>query len=433
MSKHLLRAISVLNLILVSFYLQAQTTNSYTTPTTWTVPAGVTSLTIKVWGGGGGTGGQDCGAGCSNAAAGPAGYVEASFTVTPGDVIGIYPGAKGANGGNSVSGAGSGAGGADSYPSGNYNGGNGGNAGPSGSSGGGGGGGAASIITINSTIKIVAGGAGGGGGMANMANSGYAGVSSASSNAGTTGGNGTSPAGDGGGGGGGGGGQFASAGGNVHAAGGESAGDGGFIGGNSVSGASSIITNGNTSWANGGQVEITYLSTLPVTWLGFTAIYQNKTVVLNWSTSYEQNTRDYLVQRSTNSTNWVTIGTVTAAGNSTTVRQYNFTDPQPAMGVNYYRLLQRDADNNARYSKVIVVNVAESAASLKVYPNPVMNGTVAISLTEPATVRVYNTSGLKMLEQSFAAGAHSLNVSAFSAGTYYLKINNEGAMFVIQQ
>lgn len=34
-----------------------QTTDTYTTSGTWTVPAGVTSVTVEIWGAGGGGGG----------------------------------------------------------------------------------------------------------------------------------------------------------------------------------------------------------------------------------------------------------------------------------------------------------------------------------------------------------------------------------------
>ncbi len=404
----------------------------YTSSTSWTVPAGVSSITIKVYGGGGGTGGQDCGAGCSNAAAGPAGYVEAMYNVVAGDVIGIYPGGQGANGANSVTGTGGGAGGTDTYPSGNYNGGTGGNAGGSGSSGGGGGGGAASLVTINSTISIVAGGAGGGGGMANMANSGLAGTSTASSNGTNAGGNGTTPGGDGGGGAGSGGGQFASVGAGVHAAGGESAGDGGFIGANAVSGANLVITNGNIAWANAGRIEITFVSTLPVTWLSFTAARQNKAVVLKWSTTAELNAKDFIIQRSTNSTDWTDIGTVNATGSFTTVQQYNFTDQAPLPGLNYYRLQQRDIDGAMKYSKVIAMDMTGMVSLFRLYPNPVVNGTTTISLAEPATATVYGVNGVKLLEKQFPKGTHPLHLSALSAGTYYLRIKDEVIPFVVQ-
>lgn len=432
MNKHLHQSLKLFIIFFSPLYLRSQTTDIYTTTTTWTVPSGVFSVSIKVYGGGGGRGGQDCGAGCTNTLAGNPGYVIADFTVTPGDVIGIYPGGKGSDGLNSVSGSGGGAGGADTYPSGNYNGGNGGNTGASGSSGGGGGGGAASIITINSTIKIITGGAGGGGGMANMASSGWDGNSTTSSNSTTTGGNGTTPGGDGGGGGGGGGGQFASAGGGVHAAGGESAGDGGSRGDNSISGASSITTNGNTSWTNAGRIEITYSTTLPVTWLRFTADHQNKNVVLNWNTATEQNSKDFIIQRSLNGNDWINIGTVNAAGSSNTEKQYSFTDTDPHAGQNFYRLLQRDIDNTSKYSKVIFIDLSGKASNVRMFPNPVINRTTKISLNEAATVIVYNSSGSKLLEKQFPAGTNSFDLSLLPAGTYFLRIKDETITFVIK-
>jgi hypothetical protein len=256
---HLLRFKAfVIPCLFYSLIASAQTTNTYTTNTTWAVPAGISTIVIKVYGGGGGVGGRDCGAGCGNAAAGPVGYVFASYTVTPGDIIGIYPGAKGANGLNNTTANGGGSGGVSTYNS-SYNGGNGGNAGPSGSSGGGGGGGAASLVTINSVFKIVAGGAGAGGGMANSYNSGKAGSSNISANGtSNTGGNGAASIGDGGGGGGGGGGQYGSVGGTVYSIGAETAGNGGYRGNNSLAGATSTFYNTYTTWTNAGRIEITY-------------------------------------------------------------------------------------------------------------------------------------------------------------------------------
>ncbi|HMG69150.1 MAG TPA: hypothetical protein VK588_15740, partial [Chitinophagaceae bacterium] len=158
------RTFLLFSLLFIAIFLRAQKTDTYTSFTTWTVPAGISTVTIKVYGGAGGTGGQDCGAGCTNTAAGQVGFVVASYSVIPGDIIRIYPGGNGINGSNSVTASGGGNGGVASYSA-AYNGGKGGNAGSSGSSGGGGGGGGASVVTINSTIVIVAGGASGGGGM----------------------------------------------------------------------------------------------------------------------------------------------------------------------------------------------------------------------------------------------------------------------------
>lgn len=411
---------------------QSQTTNTYTSSTTWTVPAGVTSLTIKVYGGGGGTGGQDCGAGCSNTAAGNAGYVLATYTVAPGNSIGIYPGGKGANGGNSVSGSGGGAGGTASYGA-AYNGGTGGNAGSSGSSGGGGGGGAASIVTINSVIKIIAGGASGGGGMANLANSGNAGTNTYSANGtSNTGGNGTTPGGDGGGGGGGGGGQYGSLGGNVHAAGGESAGDGGGIGGNSVTGASVITSNGNIAWTSTGQVEITYTVVVPVTWLSFSSTrLTNGAVQLNWSTASEINSKTFSIQRSSNGSDWNDIGSTAAAGNSSSEKNYSYTDVHAGADINYYRIIQIDMDGRSNYSKILVNRPAYSG-DIKLFPNPVTDGAATITLKHADRVIIYNSNGIKILQKELPAGSSLVNVSQYPKGTYYIKTSEGRIAFVIQ-
>ena len=238
----------------------AQTvTLTYTGATTFTVPAGVTSVTVKVHGGAAGMGGSD---GYGNSSAGPAGFINATYTVSPGQIIGVYPGGKGNNGANSATNSGGGAAGVGTYPSLNFNGGWGGNAGSSGSSGGGGGGGAASAVTINSSLVAVAGGAGGGGGSSNCSGCFTSGYGSTNAIAQYNGGNGASGtscgSADGGGGGGGGGGYFASVGGGTFPAAGECAGYGGFVGTNYVTSATSVTSNTVVSWSSNGQVVIEY-------------------------------------------------------------------------------------------------------------------------------------------------------------------------------
>ena len=414
-----------------SFLAYAQTTTVYTTPTTWTVPAGVSSISVNVYGGAGGTGGQDCGAGCTNAAAGNAGYVQASFAVAMGNVVGIYPGGQGANGLNSATANGGGNGGVATYTA-AYNGGKGGNAGPSGSSGGGGGGGAATVLTIAAVIKVVSGGAGGGGGMANLANSGLAGTTTYSPNGtSNTGGVGTAPPGDGGGGGGGGGGNFGSLGGTTYAAGGEQAGNGGNIGGNLVSGATTTVTNGNIAWTSGGRIDITYTVTLPVTWLSFTAACQNNgSVVLNWSTAIELNTRSYLVQRSTDGYDWATVGNVAAAGNASATSTYQFIDQTRVKNMYYYRLAQIDIDGQINYSKTAICST--EGATVKLYPNPATGGAITVSMTTAAVVIIYNSNGETLLNRKLPVGDSKLDISKFAPGVYFLKTGQQKIPFVIK-
>lgn len=126
---------------------------------TFTVPAGVHTITVNALGGGGGGGGND-------ASVGYYGYnghqVTGPISVSPGDIFKIYV-AGGGGGGYTGTGVGGGYSGND-HGSG-YSGGSGGAAGGAGVSGGGGGGGAATVLVKNSsTILVAAGGGGGGGG-----------------------------------------------------------------------------------------------------------------------------------------------------------------------------------------------------------------------------------------------------------------------------
>jgi hypothetical protein len=99
-------------------------TQSFFSSTTWTVPAGVTYVTVTASGAGGGSGGSDS-SGNPGGAGGPGGLAEATVAVTPGGNLSISVGTAGANAGD-----GTGA-----------NGGNGGSSGVTGVVGGGGGGG----------------------------------------------------------------------------------------------------------------------------------------------------------------------------------------------------------------------------------------------------------------------------------------------------
>lgn len=73
----------------------------------WTVPAGVSSIDVELWGGGGGGGGSGSGGGTSGGG-GAGGYARGIFAVTPGQVIACTIGAAGTGGG--AGGAGSGGG-----------------------------------------------------------------------------------------------------------------------------------------------------------------------------------------------------------------------------------------------------------------------------------------------------------------------------------
>jgi hypothetical protein len=96
--------------------------------------------------------------------------------------------------------------------------------------------------------------------------------------------------------------------------------------------------------------------TLPVTLVSFTATRQNDESVLQWETAQEENSSNFVIERSSDGISFGAIGNVAAAGNSTTPRNYSFTDLEPGKNNNYYRLRQTDLDGNSTYSAIRLLN-----------------------------------------------------------------------------
>ena len=83
--------------LLFSAFSAQAATDIYTTSTTWTAPAGVTSVDVEVWGGGGGGGGQNNTADGGGGGGGGA-YSKSTIAVTPGNTYTVTVGAGGAGG-----------------------------------------------------------------------------------------------------------------------------------------------------------------------------------------------------------------------------------------------------------------------------------------------------------------------------------------------
>jgi hypothetical protein len=171
---------------------------------------------------------------------------------------------------------------------------------------------------------------------------------------------------------------------------------------------------------------------LPVTWLSFTATKKENTSVLNWSTATEQNTKDFVVQHSAGTGEWKSLGTVKAAGNATTRKDYTYTHHTPVPGYNYYRLIQRDQDGQFSYSKVVSVVMNSEDIKLRAFPNPVQDGRLNVLLKESTQVRLFDAAGRQVMTQRLNAGLQTMNVSGLQGGVYYLKAGAESVTVVIK-
>ena len=132
---------------------------------------------------------------------------------------------------------------------------------------------------------------------------------------------------------------------------------------------------------------------LPVRLLSFSAKAEQAgpscKVNCEWMTASEQNSRSFVVEKSTDGRNYQPVGSVAAAGNSTSLQRYQLTDPAPAAGISYYRLKQEDADGRISYSTIALVNINGEEVVVLLFPNPVQHqATVIISTPQTAAIAV---------------------------------------------
>lgn len=169
---------------------------------------------------------------------------------------------------------------------------------------------------------------------------------------------------------------------------------------------------------------------LPVSLVSFTAQAQtDRTVLVNWTTSWERANKGYVVERSKDLKNFERAGEVTdVAGSSNSVNSYRFVDASPFRGTSYYRLRQVDLDGTSQTFKAESVVID---GRYGVYPNPVANQQFTLELDEPATavLHLYNASGSELGLNKSDLTELSTKVtpsSKLSSGVYILKVDERG-------
>lgn len=175
------------------------------------------------------------------------------------------------------------------------------------------------------------------------------------------------------------------------------------------------------------------LITLPVQWQSFSAFKQNQRAMLEWSTTSEQNTKNFIIQRSADTRTWKDLAAINAAGNSDVATAYSYEDVQPQTGVNYYRIQQTDIDGRLSYSDVKLVQFDSQVSSLfTLQANPVLNKTILLQVSKPATFSIYTASGKLVKQQQSAAGTVKIDMNAYAAGIYFIKTGNQTEKVMIK-
>lgn len=184
---------------------------------------------------------------------------------------------------------------------------------------------------------------------------------------------------------------------------------------------------------------------LPVVFANVKAFEKNSGVQIEWSNLTEKDVASYSIERSSNGTDYSSIGQQLPTSNQNDKADYSAFDANPAAGVNYYRIKAEETTGKIVYSKVLSVNLGTAGKGLKVYPNPVKGNQVNVTISNikrgQYTLRVVNTAGQDVFRQVINNQGSTLTQtidlpSSIKAGVYNMLIvgndYRETKTFIVQ-
>lgn len=168
---------------------------------------------------------------------------------------------------------------------------------------------------------------------------------------------------------------------------------------------------------------------LPLVFSRFNVTCENNAAVINWQTASEINTDHFNVQRSLNGRDWITITTLKAAGQSSSLLNYSYTHPTPASSDRiFYRIQSVDIDGSKSFTPVRV-STCSSDILWQVWPNPVHQlAYISLKLDDmyKVSVRLFDNKGTMVgqWQKGLVRGNNqfSVDMQSLPAGTYHLFI-----------
>ncbi len=151
--------------------------------------------------------------------------------------------------------------------------------------------------------------------------------------------------------------------------------------------------------------NVTVSGALPVAINWFKASLQKNNVMLNWSTSQENNSQYFTIHKSTDGVHFSFLGKLGAAGTSTVVHSYQLVDHNPFDGTNYYRLSLKDNDGKTNNFEIKSVYYrAGNNFSADILNKGNGRVSVAIHSTQATKVKmkVFDIIGKEILQESFS-------------------------------
>jgi len=174
---------------------------------------------------------------------------------------------------------------------------------------------------------------------------------------------------------------------------------------------------------------------LPGVYGTFDAIKIGNQVQLNWNTISELNTSHFEIERSIDTSTFIKIGSITGAGNSNTILNYQLIDFLPSLtSANFYRIKLIDSDGYFNYSDIQSVSFNNTGVAnilsdkFMFFPNPatdIINLSFAQKVSSNIIISIYSINGNLVKETHSISDLNEIKINDLSKGIYFLRISDE--------
>jgi hypothetical protein len=164
--------------------------------------------------------------------------------------------------------------------------------------------------------------------------------------------------------------------------------------------------------------------------LVFTAVKQGNKALLQWTTTAENDTKWFEVQKSLDGRLFLPIGVVPAKNSTDATTDYSFVDLLPLPGTNYYRLKEFESIGHSTLSNTVSLNFAPPLRVI-ILPNPAIGSTnlIVTNADGPYSIQIIDGSGTVVRQLSglpstavIPVGLHGLR------GIYTVKVTTAASV-----
>ena len=196
-----------------------------------------------------------------------------------------------------------------------------------------------------------------------------------------------------------------------------------FYGINSAGNAATIVVD-NLRYANSIAASV-----LPVKFSAISASEKVNGIQIDWTTYSEMNVDHYEVERSSNGTDYFSIGRVIST-NSSARKQYSYLDGSANGSTYFYRVRSFDRDGKQLVSPIVRVGGKQNS-QLILFPNPVRDKRLSLQVTSlihgTFELQVFNGAGQQVYRERLVHNGGSFNhglqlPQTLKAGVYSIQI-----------